>query len=1822
MKHHHRIGVLSTLAISIGLGVAQANPLEEEHLSCGADQAHHVLYQQDPQLLERVQTYEFKNQLSPFPEVNTKQFNSQYTIPVVFHVVHANGAENITDAQIQEAVKQINEDYNGADTRKDEVFPEFANIYADVGIKFVLARKDPDGNPTDGITRHFSPSEVTQFNNGSDEQMKAKYMWPRDKYLNMYVVRSAGGQSGSAWAFYPIQVDDSHIARDGVISSHWAVGRSGTATPTHYKILTHEIGHWAYLAHTFNNACSTSLAQFIWGDGNYAGYGDYVNDTPATLAGSGCNKRWSPCGDSVGIANSQNYMDYGYCSMMFTEGQKTRMLNALNSPMADRNKLWQASNLSATGVTGQPVSALFNIEKNVIMPGGSISFNDVSEAEVGSVSSWQWSFPGGSPSSYSGQTPPAISYANPGNYDVTLTVTNSNGDSNTVTKSDYILVDSDITMRTASETTCNARFYDSGGNLPEADEYGNREDHTLTINPAQAGQVVEVSFDTFRLQTSSNCDLDSLTIHNGPTADAPIIGKHCGLDNPGTVRAQNGSGALTFVFHSDVKAREIGWQANIGCSAEQTTGQPIANANGSYLTKGATAVNFSSKGSIDTNLGGSIISYLWDFGDGNSSTAANPSYSYPQDGDYVASLTVTDNDGNTAVSEANVKVYPENANPTAVPRGPYSAAVDESIYFDASSSFDIDGTVTSYLWDFGDGATSTELKQWHRFTSAGTYTVSLTVTDNTGLTHTATTTATIGGSDNSTPTANANGPYTANAGDTITFSSSGSSDADGTIVGFNWDFGDGNSSNLASPDHAYATAGSYTATLTVTDDSGATGTSTANVTINNDNGGGGGGGTGAPLPNECGISTPITSGRLEDGQAKCLGAGSTIWLSMGDVDAQSSVAITTGHGTGNLDVYYSNGGWPSEATAQASSTGPDNNECIIVTNQSQYWSYLKINNSGGDATIVLDYNTNACRSIDNGGGSNQAPTANANGPYTADAGQSLTFSAAGSTDSDGTIVSYAWDFGDGNSAATATAAHSYATAGNYTATLTVTDDLGATAQATANVTINSTGGGGTPTMCGPATIDYGNLTDGRVECVSGGRLSFYFLVNDPDTVLYAATNGGTGNVDIYYNASTWATVQNATAASFNQGNNEVLQVTAPSGYVYFTLDTSTSFEQVSFMLSTTPPVFNQNGQAGADHSLSGEMGIAAPDDPDCALPDTDTSNPALNLYTFDNVVDEYAETNFWLRMRGTAVDSSYKIKFCQGNYGSIELNNRTETLSNGTLGHSFNYEYKHFDARSSNTDTGKAIVEVNGEKAILTLSFPLQVAEVAHPVQPSCDDLRLDADFDGIPDCAEAPGKTFYTMPLYDWGARTGQTDLFIEVDYMAKHALRDYDGNYVYNDDGSVIIDHGTEPKRATLDRVKQVFAERGIAVHMDVGDLFDQSPGLDPADYDLGGGQAVPYKEYLHLSAWTDSYNGRTIEIPGMTDFFMPNYFENNPERDHIFYYVLFGNSQGGANRGSSGQAPDLLDRYMYLSLGGTGWKLTDDSPENTNRLVNAQASTMVHELGHIFGLSHDGFPDASAQNYKLNYPSAMNYLFQLQGGPTDKFADIDYSTMVRERYYINRSPRLDWKCTPIIQREHPENYTWGNLVHGLSSSPQDFHIGFSDGQQPKIIETQTSEALLEGGLDLNCDSNLDFTVGSYDVNNDGQIDQLWDHNDWEFLTFFFHYYNYDVKDQFATSNEFLLTPNYHIKWGNSPTDAKYPGVSHPTPPALGDDPQALLTPANKRLLNSKAASASKIRLPKQVGVKEEVLPAAFFEQLHRQQQASRKAHKQKLAEKAKNK
>ncbi|HCP32156.1 TPA: hypothetical protein DIT45_02780 [Candidatus Acetothermia bacterium] len=154
------------------------------------------------------------------------------------------------------------------------------------------------------------------------------------------------------------------------------------------------------------------------------------------------------------------------------------------------------------------------------------------------------------------------------------------------------------------------------------------------------------------------------------------------------------------------------------------------------------------------------------------------------------------------------------------------------VRFDGSTSHDPDGTIVSYNWSFGDGASGTGTIVQHPYNSTGTYTVRLTVTDDDGATNTATQQVTITQAPNQAPVASFTyTPPSPLVGSPVRFDGSTSHDPDGTIVSYNWSFGDGASGTGTIVQHPYASTGTYTVRLTVTDDDSATNTATQQVSV-------------------------------------------------------------------------------------------------------------------------------------------------------------------------------------------------------------------------------------------------------------------------------------------------------------------------------------------------------------------------------------------------------------------------------------------------------------------------------------------------------------------------------------------------------------------------------------------------------------------------------------------------------------------------------------------------------------------------------------------------------------------------------------------------------------------------------------------------------------------------------------------------------------------------------------------------------------------------------------------------------------------------------
>ncbi|MFA6151921.1 MAG: zinc-dependent metalloprotease [Chitinophagaceae bacterium] len=279
-------------------------------------------------------------------------------IPLVIHIVHDYGAENVTDDAIFDAVEYWNVVFNAQNADTSEVILPFKKYIGNAQINFHLATKDPSGNPTKGITRRQSYLSAMA---GDEAKLDD---WPNNKYINIWFVSKfdESHSGAAAYAYYPSS-GASYPHYDGVIGLAAYLNTD--------KTIPHELGHVLNLKH-------------LWGDSNNPGVAcgdDLVDDTPPTMGHSSCSPadlfdKTCSIGYTKGSINypdtnnTQNIMEYAFCSRMFTLGQVARMRAALSSGVAGRNNLYSVANLVSTGAL-EPRPDLqaipdFSVEKGLI----------------------------------------------------------------------------------------------------------------------------------------------------------------------------------------------------------------------------------------------------------------------------------------------------------------------------------------------------------------------------------------------------------------------------------------------------------------------------------------------------------------------------------------------------------------------------------------------------------------------------------------------------------------------------------------------------------------------------------------------------------------------------------------------------------------------------------------------------------------------------------------------------------------------------------------------------------------------------------------------------------------------------------------------------------------------------------------------------------------------------------------------------------------------------------------------------------------------------------------------------------------------------------------------------------------------------------------------------------------------------------------------------------------------------------------------------------------------------------------------------------------
>ena len=996
------------------------------------------------------------------PPVTTKVTGVIYTIPVVFHIIHNNGTENISDAQVMDALAILNRDFRRLNADADQVQPVFQGMPSDAEFEFKLATVAPNGACFNGITRTVS----TLTNNGSsgENQINAiisgnnvyQGVWAHNKYLNIYVAKDLGGAGG--YTFLPngnSTASATNMYYNGIFILQDYCGSIGTSTVGRSRALTHEVGHWLNLPH-------------VWGAGNTPGLAsncnqdDGVQDTPNCAGVQSCVLTNNSCNSDDaywGMAmpdNVENYMDYSYCSKMYTQGQVTKMRTAIVSSVGGRSNIWTTANLQAVGaIPGTSLCALdFTVNQTTICAGTSITY----EANTSTgISSYSWSFPGGTPATSTAASP-TVTYSTPGTYNATLTVTSSaNGQNYTESKTSYIVVNSNTTVNlpiTQGFTT--ATFPPAGwtlinlngsgtwarsGTVGVAPSAGNSmlfdnyqtDDGDDDVVRMQAANLVgytsaQLTFDVayamdnnypnnqdgLQVLVSTDCGATFTSVYSKSGSTLATTANVSGSFTPSGTQWRNevinmtayaGQGSVIVAFKNLSAYGNRLFVDNINFTGVTGTAAPVA----SFSSPGATVCAGQSITYTNTSTN-SPTSYSWSFPGGTpaTSTAANPTVTYNTAGTYNVSLTATNSGGSHTSTQPNyVTVNPTPATPTIAAGGATTFCQGGSVTLTSSAA-------SGNTWSNGSTSQSITVN------SSGSYTVTVASAGCTSAPSAAT--AVTVNPTPSAPTISAGGPLTFCSGGSVVLTSS-------SATGNNW------SNGSTSQSITVTTSGTYTVTRT---SGGCTSPASSGITV-----------TVNPTP-----ATPTIS------------AGGPLTFCSG-----GSVVLTSSAGSGNT---WSNGSTSPSITVSSSGT-----YSVTVANAGC--------TSAASAGTTVTVNPTP-----------SAPTISAGGPLTFCSGGSVVLTSSSATGNN-------WSNGSTSQSITVS------TSGTYTVTRT---SSGCTSPASSGITVTVNPTPATPTITagGATTFCQGGsvvLTSsaGSGNTWSNGSTSPSITVTNPGTYTVSVTSG-------------------------------------------------------------------------------------------------------------------------------------------------------------------------------------------------------------------------------------------------------------------------------------------------------------------------------------------------------------------------------------------------------------------------------------------------------------------------------------------------------------------------------------------------------------------------------------------------------------------------------------------------------------------------------------------------------------------------------------------
>ena len=483
--------------------------------------------------------------------------------------------------------------------------------------------------------------------------------------------------------------------------------------------------------------------------------------------------------------------------------------------------------------------------------------------------------------------------------------------------------------------------------------------------------------------------------------------------------------------------------------------------------------------STSTDADGNDIDYTWIFANNKIKNGSRVSNNFSLPGKYSVTLLGTDNSGKLENSSYRMIDFTVNGSPKAIAGNDVVTPPGVSVAFDASRSFDDDGVISKYDWNFGDGESRSGKSIVKAYSEPGRYKVVLTVTDNSNS-PCSTDQDSLEVWVNAAPVASAGNDTSLSVGETLEFSAADSHDPDGNIIRYGWDLGDGTRSGLKDLQHAYAEPGKYTVTLTVTDNSNIANRNTSDsfiVTVN------------SPPVAEAGFDIVSAENQpiVFDAGNSYDSDGEIVNYSWDFDDGTTADGKAIEHSYSKAGIYKA---LLTVTDNSGTSSNTDTDEKIIIVNdrpiavsgtniyqtkpyvsfdaskskdedgqisyyewdvgdatKTQAVSFDHVYRNPGTYTVELKVRDNT--SVGNNVGTdkitvviNAKPVADAGPDVFTSPGQNVKFSGSNSVDSDGSIASYEWTLEGKVISTSETFDYSFDKPGKYTVTLKVEDNSG------------------------------------------------------------------------------------------------------------------------------------------------------------------------------------------------------------------------------------------------------------------------------------------------------------------------------------------------------------------------------------------------------------------------------------------------------------------------------------------------------------------------------------------------------------------------------------------------------------------------------------------------------------------------------------------------------------------------------------------------------------------------------------------------------------